>query len=303
MSGQPHRTGGLILRKSCDPMHIHSAWRQYFTHRHEGLGTTYERFLLHRIFGHIVVQHAVKSVLEVPSFGMTGVSGINSLWWAEQNIPVTLLDNDRERVEYIRKVWQELSFEADIRYHPIETPTALPFDDQSFDMTWNFAALWFVPVLEQFLAELTRMSRRVILLCIPNRLNIFHLIRMRSPEMVNSVYVDNIHAGKISDIMNKLHWKLEKQDYFDIPPWPDIAMNKEKILQKIGFKRLGQSLEQGKDREPLCILDYFNGKNTRMEQAALKYAFLENSPRLFAKFWAHHQYLIFVPALPRQQRL
>ncbi|MCP4402744.1 MAG: class I SAM-dependent methyltransferase [bacterium] len=281
-------------------MHIHSAWKQYFTHRHEGLGSTYERFLLHHIFEEIAGRHAIYNVLEVPSFGMTGVSGINSLWWAARKVPVTLLDNDRERMECIRGVWQELSFETDILYHPIETGATLPFNDRIFDMAWNFAALWFVPDLKQFLAELTRVSRKAILLCIPNRLNIFHMIRMRSPEMANSVYVGNIHPGKITTIMKKLNWTLEKQAYFDIPPWPDIAMNKEKMLQKIGLKRLGRSLEQEKDQEPLCILDYFNGRNIEMEQDVLKYAFLENSPRLFAKFWAHHQYLLFTPSYSKQ---
>lgn len=276
-------------------MYIHSAWKHYFEHRHEGLGTTYERFLLHHIFEHIAAQYTINSVLEVPSFGMTGVSGINSLWWAARNTHVTLLDNDTERVECIRKVWQELSFEAEIRYHPLETATFLTFDDQSFDMAWNFAALWFVPDLEQFLVELTRVSKKVILLCIPNRLNLFHLIRMRSSEMANSVYGDNIHPGKITTIMANLNWKLEKQNYFDIPPWPDIAMNKEDMLQKIGLKRFAGALKQETNEKPLCILDYFNGNNQNMDKEILKYAFLEKSPRIFVKFWAHHQYLMFGP--------
>ncbi|PID58308.1 hypothetical protein CSB45_04375 [candidate division KSB3 bacterium] len=278
-------------------MHVHSAWKQYFTHYHEGLGSTYERFMLHRIFKEISDQQAIEHVLEAPSFGMTGVSGINSLWWAARKKHVTLLDDNRERIECIRGVWQALSFDLDILYHPFASKAILPFDDQSFDMAWNFAALWFVPDLEQFLAEVTRISRKVVLLCIPNRENIFHLIRMRSPDMKKSVYVDNIHVAKIAAIMTKMNWKLDKQAYFDIPPWPDIAMNKENMLQKIGLGRLARRLERENDRAPLCILDYFRGNAPNMEREILRYALLENAPRVFARLWAHHQFLLFSPSV------
>jgi hypothetical protein len=274
-------------------MHIHSAWKHYFTHRHEGLGTTYERFLVHRIFERISANYTIRNVLEAPLFGMTGVSGINSLWWAKQGARVTLLDNNQERVTLIWDLWQEFSLEADIRYHPFETALTLPFEADAFELAWNFAAVWFVPDLAAYLAELTRISRNVVLLCIPNRLNIFHIMRMRSPEMAQSVHVDNINPGKITHIMQKLNWPCVERGYFDIPPWPDIAMNKEDILQKIGLKHVAERLKQKTNNAPLCILDYFAGKNPGMEADILKYAFLEKSPRLFARFWAHHQFLMF----------
>ena len=65
------------------------------------------------------------------------------------------------------------------------------------------------------------------------------------------------------------------------------------MLQKIGLKRFAGTLKQETDEKPLCILDYFNGNNQNMDKEILKYAFLEKSPRIFAKFWAHHQYLMF----------
>ncbi len=57
-------------------------WKYYFETLHEGLGTTYERFVLHGYFNRIQDQYGVKTVLEAPVFGMTGISGINSVWWA-----------------------------------------------------------------------------------------------------------------------------------------------------------------------------------------------------------------------------
>ncbi len=61
---------------------IDVSWPDYFRTRHEGLGTVYERFMLQRIFEQLHRSIGVRSLVEVPSFGMTGISGINSLWWA-----------------------------------------------------------------------------------------------------------------------------------------------------------------------------------------------------------------------------
>ena len=118
---------------------INSVWQQYFKNRHEGLGTTYERFILHHYFERIKNKYSIKSVLEVPSFGMTGISGINSMWWAAKGVHVTITDNDKERINLIEKVWQELSLEANFVYYP--NGSYLPFENNSFDLSWNFTSL------------------------------------------------------------------------------------------------------------------------------------------------------------------
>jgi hypothetical protein len=97
--------------------------------------------------------------------------------------------------------------------------------------------------------------------------------------------------------MAKFGWHLREQGYFDIPPWPDIAMKKEDFLDKVGLKRLAQRLNE-KQENTISILDYFSGKNKSMDKQILRYAFLENGPRFLQIFWAHHQYFIFTPNLP-----
>ena len=75
-------------------MSIIDTWEQYFSNNNEGLGTTYERFILHRYFEDISTSFAIKNILEVPSFGMTGISGINSMWWAKRGTDVTVVDRN-----------------------------------------------------------------------------------------------------------------------------------------------------------------------------------------------------------------
>jgi SAM-dependent methyltransferase len=273
---------------------ISDNWRSYFDNHHEGLGTTYERFILHHHFSKIREQFAVSSVIEIPSFGMTGVSGINSMWWALQGVPVTVVDDVKERLELIRKIWKDMSLPAEFIHHPL-CESGLPFGDKSFDMGWNFASLWFVPGLESFLGELARITKKAIFICVPNRLGLGYAGRLafRNDHDTN-LFLKNIIPGRIKKSMLNHGWKVADQGFMDVPPWPDIAMKKEDLLQKLGFGRLAARM-QNKEDNYLCILDYYSGKKTDMESEIMKYAVLENSSRIVKRFWAHHWYAVFYP--------
>jgi hypothetical protein len=273
---------------------IFSRWRQYFRNPSEGLGTTYERFILHEHFKKIKNRYAIRSILEAPSFGMTGISGINSVWWAYDGIQTTIIDHNRERIELIKKIWRELSLKANFIYQS-NCYTYLPFKAHSFDMGWNFSALWLVPKLEMFLEELARVTKKVIFICIPNRSNVFHLLRLifrNNPHV--GPHTNSVNPKNIKKIMLKFGWQVEEDGYLDVPPWPDIAMKKEDLLYEIGLKRLADRLRNRKGNY-VCILDYFSSKKKNMDREILKYGFLEHSPRIFKIFWAHHRYFIFTP--------
>ena len=229
---------------------ISSTWEEYFHNRNEGLGTTYERFILHRHFGRIKNRYEVQSLLEAPSFGMTGLSGINSVWWALEGTRITLVDNRKERVEFIRNTWKELSLEAAFLCEHNDY-TALSFQDNSFDMSWNFAALWAAPRLGEFLKELVRVTKNVILICVPNRLNIFNMLQSISKKDDPVFHERNMNPAVIKGIMLRLKWSVREQGFFDIPPWPDIAMNKEDLLHRMGLKGLAAWLKE-RDGNSIC---------------------------------------------------
>jgi len=270
---------------------IQSSWKRYFEDPDEGLGTTYERFILHRYFRRFESRFQIRSLLEVPSFGMTGVSGINSLWWAAQGIPVTLVDGDGERIQLIRGVWEKLLLPVQINQQP-KNGGGLPFEDRSFDMSWNFAALRFVDNPERIITEMTRVTKKAILICNPNPWNLFRIIDSRTVKQTSGGR-DKHSASKLVSFMKRKGWKLEEQGYFDTPPWPDIAMKKEDLLKKLGLKTLAAGIER-KKKSPLCIVDYFSGKERYMEEKIMKFSFLENAPQFFRRIWAHHQYFLFI---------
>jgi len=277
-------------------LYIDKIWRDYFENHHEGLGTTYERFILHEYFTNIHQKYHITSVLESPSFGMTGVSGINSLWWTFNDCNVTICDSHAEREKSIREVWREIKTDANIVH--VNNYGRLPFDDNSYDLGWNFASLLFVPSLEECLREMARVSRKAMFICVPNTLNVFHQLRSLSGESTGQ-NVDNIKHKNICSAIRNIEWKIVENGYLDVPPWPDIAMKKEDLLRKFGLKKKEADIKD-KEGECLCILDYFSGKNPLMENEILKFSFLEHSPRIVKALWGHHRYYICEPVVVRE---
>ena len=272
-------------------MHILNHWPDYFRDRNEGFGTTYERFILHRHFKQIKDEWKIASVLECPSFGMTGVSGINSMWWASQDVPVTVVDNNHQRTELIKQVWQEVGLPVDL-VNCNSNYDSLPFDDNVFDMGWNFASLIFLQNIHPLLSELTRVVKKAIIICIPNEYNPFVAFRIRKERGLSELFFH--YTDQVINIMRELNWKKCRSCFLDVPPWPDIAMNKEEMLKRVGLGRLAKQLARH-GGPPICILDYFSGRAPSMPDMVFKLDWLENSPEPVKKLWAHHQLMLFTP--------
>ena len=266
---------------------ITNCWEDYFWKPDEGLGTTYERFILHNYFSWLKTRYDIRTVLEAPSFGMTGVSGINSLWWASQGAKVTIVDQSSARLDAIQKVWRDTGLPAEFVCQP-PTSAVLPFADGSFDMAWNFAALWHVKDGEKYLTELGRVASKALFLCVPNKQNICWVLR---PHNAEEYELNHINGDWIISCVEPRGWRLVKTGFFDVPPWPDIAMKKENVLKMVGLKWVAKLMEEGKSEE-LCILDYFSGRSPEMEKDITKYGFLERSPDWLKKRWAHHRFLL-----------
>jgi len=280
--------------KTSSFLSILDSWPSYFDNWDEGLGTTYERVILHRYFEELKRHYGVQTVLEVPSFGMTGISGINSLWWASQGITPTVVDDNEQRIARSQQVWNSIPLPVKfIRHSPDQR---LPFADESFDLSWNFASLWFVKNMQQFAAELMRVTRKVIFICVPNSNGIGYKLRyFMDKNLPEDFYPQNVLPKSFLPYFTQGNFKLRRKGYLDIPPWPDIAMKKEDMLRKAG---LGFLLKKKEDKQPqpesrTCIVDYFNGSRPQLTQEILKYSFLEHAPFPLKQVWGHHRYFIF----------
>jgi len=268
-------------------------WEKYFSDPHEGLGSSYERIILNRLLLRVADTYEISSALETPSFGFTGVSGINLVPLAKRSISVTLEDHDPQRLERLTELWAELKLPLTTALNQDYQRLAYPAD--SFDLGYNFSALWFVSNLPEFIAEFCRVCRKAILICVPNRQGLGFRMQIKdySPSAYPFLHPGHIDPRTIIYLMRNNGWKLVEQNFIDCPPWPDIGMNKELWLAKL----LGRQPEEPKPTpNPVSILPYYRGQEPAFEPRMLNLSWLERyAPNWFKRFWAHHLYLLFIP--------
>ena len=272
---------------------ILDTWKSYFTNSHEGLGSSYERIILNDLLLRLKKLYKIKSVLEAPIFGFTGITGLNSIALSQSGCVTTLVDHDAERLELVEKVVRGLS--PDIQTKVVTGYSALPFEDSSFDMSWNFSALWFVDDVSVFLTELSRITAKIILICVPNQSGLGYKWQKANTDIPHNIVFNenNIDPLQIKHIMKSLKWKYVGGDYIDCPLWPDIGMSKEKFMGKY-LASLKLSQKEMKPKQTVSILDYYNGSDPSFPLRMRKYSFLERfAPTTFKKIWSHHHWLLF----------
>ncbi|NLW18122.1 MAG: class I SAM-dependent methyltransferase [Candidatus Cloacimonetes bacterium] len=270
-------------------------WEKYYQNPHEGLGSSYERVVLNDLILATAKKHGVKTALESPSFGFTGISGINLMALADSGVKVTLQDNDPRRLELIQQLWNRLERPLQTELNP--DFRGLKHPDKAFDLSFSFSALWFVPDLKTFLAELSRVTAKVIFISVPNRSGLGYKLQLRdySPQKYPELKLSHIDPASIISLLGKLGWKLESSGYFDCPPWPDIGMTKEEFLGKwLGIKPASKAKESEKAQKYLSILSHYEGNDPDFEKRMRKLQWFEKiAPNPFKMIWAHHLRLVF----------
>ena len=272
-------------------------WEKYFTDPHEGLGSSYERVVINNLLKRTADRYGVKSVLESPSFGFTGISGINLLSLADLGIRVYLEDHDERRLDLIGKLWSELGRPLQTAYN--RDYRKLDYPDSSIDMYFSFSALWFAQDLPCFLREVSRITDKVIFISVPNITGLGYKMQIKdySPQKYPDLRLGNIDRKSMIFILGKLGWKLREAGWFDCPPWPDIGMAKEDLLAKWLPAALGSLIRKRGSavrRAPLSILDHYAGKDPDFSSRMMKHNWLEKfAPRVWKKYWAHHYHMVF----------
>lgn len=271
-------------------------WQKYFSNPHEGLGSSYERVILNGMLFHFAKTYNVKSIIETPSFGFTGISGINLMGLAKAGFEVSIEDHDAARLTKVKQLWQGLGIPLSIKFN--NGYSVLDYPTNSFDMGYNFSAMWFVRDIERFIGELTRIVSKLIIICVPNRNGIGYKMQIKdyNPKAYPDLLPENINAEAIVQLMSRHGWQMIKKSYIDCPPWPDIGMNKELFIKRLLHMKARDTKEILTPINPISILPYYKGIDSSFETRMMRYSFIEAiAPVIFKKYWAHHQYLAFIP--------
>ena len=271
-----------------------ATWKKYLTDYNEGLGLVYERLVLNDYLDGLLKDHDLQTVLEAPVFGMAGVSGINSVHLAQQGCDITLVDMDAERLEGIRRIWGELNLPC--RFVLLQDATHLPFEDDSFDLAWEWAALWYLPDAAALLAELVRVSKRLVFVAMPNRLQIGYWLRKHLVDKDFFKTVDErwVNVGLIKRTLKRQGLRIIEEGVLDVPPWPDTVMPAAELLRRLGIRSERLQRQFSGDDWQWSTMDYYRGKRPELREIIDGYTFLERMrlPWRLKAIWAHHRYVL-----------
>jgi SAM-dependent methyltransferase len=270
------------------------AWKRYLTDYNEGLGLVYERFVLNDFLTGLAGRYAINDVLEAPLYGMAGVSGINSVALAQAGCRITLADDNAERLAGVRRIWGELGLPA--RAVSVDDWARLPFADGSFDLTWAWAALWHLADPAGLLRELARLSRRVLFVAMPNRLQVGYLLRkyVLEPDFVKFVDERWADIGRVRRVLEEAGVRIVQQGVLDVPPWPDTVMPASEVLRKLGLRSRRLEGRFSGDSWQWSTMAYYLNQQPDLRQRVMKYAYLDHArlPWQIKAVWAHHRYLV-----------
>jgi SAM-dependent methyltransferase len=271
-------------------------WQKYLTDYNEGLGLVYERFVLNDFLAGLRARFEIQTVLEAPLYGMAGVSGINSVGLAQAGCQVTLVDDNAQRLAGVKRIWGELG----LPMTPVALDSAawgaLPFADRSFDLAWCWAALWYLPDASQLLAELARVSRRVVFVAMPNNLQVGYWMRKLVIDRDFFPTVDErwVNIGLVKRVLRGQGVRVVKQGVLDVPPWPDTVMPANEVLKRLGIRSAKLESQFSGDHWTWSTMAYYLGQQPDLYDRVIKYAWLDHAPLPWQvkAIWAHHRYVV-----------
>jgi hypothetical protein len=246
--------------------------------------------------------YGLETVLEAPLFGMAGVSGINSVALAQAGADVTLVDDHAERLAAVERIWGELNLSVQFIHHA--DWENLPFPDDTFDLVWNWAALWHLSdgsaegghVPEALLRDLARVSRRAVFVAMPNRVQVGYLLRKYVLERDFVNYVDEGWAdiGRVCRVLEDAGVRIVSQGVLDVPPWPDTVMPASEVLQRLGIKSKKLEGQFSGDSWEWSTMAYYLGEQPDLYERVMRYAWLDRArlPWRLKAVWAHHRYVV-----------
>jgi hypothetical protein len=265
--------------------------------RDTGLGTTYERVALARLLEELAARHRVRSVLEGPTDGITGIRGLNSVPFAQLGARVEVALADDDEVELAKTVWSRLRLAPPSVVRP-SGGWELGAPDASFDLVWNFNALPQAPDPELVLDDMCRASARLVLVFVSNTANygfpIHRLHHRAAHEHWSHGSPAAMNVRRIERSLSRRGFRRVERLLVDVPWWPDIDSPIEEVAATfLPFLRgrAASSARLARYTWTASDLPYFDpARRARLEAELSRHAFIENSRWCPLKaLFAHHR--------------
>lgn len=187
----------------------------------EGFGVTYDRAIMTKQQQMLTKKYNLKTILESPSYGAKAAGSLYSLGYALSFCDVTLVNPETELLHY----WKELQIKDRLNYIENADYTSLPFDNNSFDLVWNFVTFAHLDNQQEWLREMTRLTKRYLMVISCNNLQIgypWHRIihkLWKFPWNHGNNYFNYI--WNVRKFFRNSGLKIIEYGAIDTPPWPD----------------------------------------------------------------------------------
>lgn len=256
----------------------------------EGIGTVYERIVIDEYLTSIQKKYNLKTILESPADGVTGVPGINSLIFAQNGAEVTLSNPSNLMLDNAKIVWRDKKLIGKAKFVKCEID-ALPFEPKSFDLVWNYCMFERFKEPEALILEMKKVSKKYVMIMTQNCWNLGTVVHYIYHKFCHLEW-DHGFAGqmKIKAIKKALeNCGLEEVERgtIDTPPWLDtwdmpLRGELKNLLGKFG-KKWEWKTQSGEDQSK----KKGNGKLVNFSIWIEK-----NLPAWFSYSQTHHLYIL-----------
>ncbi len=262
-----------------------------------GLGTTYERWALNRFFAEKWQSLSIRTVLEGPDDGMTGIYGINSLFLARLGARVTLALSQDDKVAYAKNVWPfYLPEPQNFSIASLNGRNSLAQIPDQFDLVWNFNVINRHANPKSLLFEMCELSSRYVLIFVPNARNYSFFLHRWQHRVSNRPWDHGDPAlltGKpYISWFKEFGFRPKESGFVDCPWWPDIVDPGEFIRDFFPFLKgvASQASPKNRYRWEADALPYYDPiAYSKIHNRMARLAFFEKSPYHWLKGrFAHH---------------
>lgn len=263
----------------------------------EGIGTVYERIVIDAYFRYLQDKYQIKTVLENPADGITGVPGINSLEFSRHGkAKVTLTNPSQLMINGAKIVWQKEKLMDLVKFVKCEIDK-LPFKNETFDLAWNYCMFERFSDPNIVVRELSRVSKKYIMVMTQNIWNLGTIIHWLY-HLLNKLEWDHgsvglMRIGSMIKVMKKNNLKILEIGTIDTPPWLDtwdmpLRGELKTFLSKLGMKWEWKT--EGSGGYKNIKIEKYKNKKSKLIDFSLWIE--KNLPWWFARLQTHHYYVL-----------
>lgn len=228
----------------------------------EVFGVTYDRYVLLKLQHIFTRKFSLQKVLEMPSHGAKAAGSLYSLGFGLAGCDVTLVNPEQEMMAG----WERTGISHRVNTKENVDVYHTGFDDNSFDMAWNFVTWTELSDPEKYLAEMIRVSGKYVFFVTCNNFQPGYPWH----RLIHKVFgfpwthgqVEYNHITRVKKMFRDAGLKLREYGAIDTPGWPDPSGPRDiRLHRKYGSQNPDDDPDKPKPDWEVPILDYIENNS------------------------------------------